>query len=97
MFSATDALVCLQRAEPATKDRMNERRFERWLIDAIEEHGDHRDDERHRVADVENFVQAGVLTMNRGLVVRFVDGSELQLTIVQSRLGRDDAEEGDEQ
>ena len=75
---------------------MNERRFERWLTDAIEEHGDHNDPPASRVADVENFVQAGVLTMNRGLVVRFVDGAEFQITLVQSRRGRDDVDEGDE-
>ena len=75
---------------------MNTRRFERWLTDAIEEHGDRNDPPARRVADVEDFVQAGMLTMDRGLVVRFVDGSEFQVTLVQSRRGRDDAEEGDE-
>jgi hypothetical protein len=66
------------------------RRFERWLTDAIEEHGDRDDPPASRVADVEDFVQAGMLTNDRGLVVRFSDGSEIQLTIVQSRLGRDE-------
>jgi len=65
------------------------------LTEAIEEHGDRNDDAPDRVADVENFVQAGVLTMNRGLVVRFADGSEIQLTLVLSRRGRDD--DGDDE
>ena len=72
---------------------MTPRRFERWLTDAIEEHGDRNDPPAVRVAVVEDFVQAGVLTMDRGLVVRFADGSEIQITLVQSRLGRDERDE----
>ena len=37
---------------------------------------------------VETFENTGVLTKNRGLVVRFEDGSEFQLTIVQSKRGK---------
>lgn len=37
------------------------------------------------VANVSTFEEAGVLTMNAGLVVRMDDGSEFQLTIVRSR------------
>ncbi len=36
-------------------------------------------------ARAETFEKAGVMTMNRGLVVRLKDGCEYQLTIVQSR------------
>lgn len=36
-------------------------------------------------AMAETFEKAGVMTMNRGLVVRLKDGCEYQLTIVQSR------------
>ena len=34
---------------------------------------------------VETYEQAGVLTYNKGLVITLPDGSEYQLTIVQSR------------
>lgn len=33
----------------------------------------------------ETFEEAGVLTYNKGLVVRFDDGSEYQVTLVRSR------------
>lgn len=36
-------------------------------------------------ARAETFEEAGVMTMNRGLVIRLKDGCEYQLTIVQSR------------
>jgi len=37
------------------------------------------------VAKVRTFAEAGVLTSNRGVVVRTDDGSEFQISIVQSR------------
>jgi len=37
------------------------------------------------VAKVRTFEEAGVLTSNRGVVVRTDDGSEFQVAIVQSR------------
>jgi len=37
------------------------------------------------VASVRTFEEAGVLTGNRGVVVRCTDGAEFQVTIVQSR------------
>lgn len=45
------------------------------------------------VGHVEIFKDAGVLTMNRGLVVTMDDGTEFQVTIVRSRLGRSDDHE----
>ena len=36
-------------------------------------------------ARVRTFEQAGVMTYNKGLVITLPDGSEFQLTIVQSR------------
>jgi hypothetical protein len=36
-------------------------------------------------ADVQSFRATGVLSGNEGLVVRLADGSEFQVTIVQSR------------
>lgn len=37
---------------------------------------------------VETFGDAGILTMNKGLVVAMDDGTEFQLTVVLSRRGR---------
>ena len=37
------------------------------------------------IREVETFGDAGVLTMNAGLVVRMDDGTEFQVTIVRSR------------
>ena len=78
---------------------MDARRFERWLAEAIEERRAETDEDEDPIRDVEDFVQAGMLTNDRGLVVRFADGSEIQVTLVQSRCRRDDDddEEGDEQ
>jgi len=64
---------------------MNTRRFETWLQKAIELTAE---DHAIGIESVEDFVQAGVLTADRGLVVRFEDGSEFQVTLVQSRGAR---------
>jgi len=45
---------------------------------------------------VTSYEEAGVLTRNSGLVVRTTDGSEFQLTIVQSQYAGDDDENDDE-
>jgi len=39
------------------------------------------------IAKVRTFEEAGVLTRNRGVVVRTDDGSEFQICVVQSRCG----------
>ena len=36
---------------------------------------------------IRSFDDVGVMTMNDGLVIRFKDGSEFQLTVVQSKRG----------
>ncbi|MBQ9290714.1 MAG: hypothetical protein IJ210_11440 [Clostridia bacterium] len=36
-------------------------------------------------AEVRTFQQAGIMTYNKGLVISLPDGTEFQLTIVQSR------------
>ena len=43
------------------------------------------DDESGEVRNVESFETAGLMTSNEGLVVHMDDGTEFQLTIVQSR------------
>ena len=45
------------------------------------------------IRSVATFDDAGVLTMNKGLVVTMDDGAEFQLTIVQSRRGRRDRDD----
>jgi len=72
---------------------MTPRRFERWLAEAID--AQRADADEDPIRDVEDFVQAGMLTTDRGLVVRFADGSEIQVTLVLSRRGRDD--DGDDE
>lgn len=39
---------------------------------------------------VESFVDAGLLTSDPGIVLRFKGGAEFQLSIVQSKLGEDE-------
>lgn len=39
------------------------------------------------LVDASTFAEAGVMTRNAGLVLRFADGSEFQVTLVQSRQG----------
>ena len=39
-------------------------------------------------ANVGTFAEAGVMTMNEGLVITLADGSEFQVTVVQSRAVR---------
>lgn len=76
---------------------MTPKRFENWLADAIEAH---RAEEGpgDSIRRVETTVEAGVLTRDRGLVIRFNDGSEIQITFVQSRRGRDDQDDdGDDE
>lgn len=60
------------------KRHMTEKRFENKLANLLD----------RRLSGigggVTTFAEAGVLTMNRGLVVRLPNGQEFQLTIVES-------------
>lgn len=47
-------------------------------------------------ARVRTYEDAGILTMNEGLVVKFDDGREFQVTVVQSGGARTDEEEEDD-
>ena len=60
---------------------MGEERFESLLADAIREFAEENDAWRTRIR---TFAEAGVLTSNKGLVVRVGD-AEFQITIVRSR------------
>jgi hypothetical protein len=53
------------------------------LLDAEEPNGD------DEYSVVETFQEAGIMTTNKGLIVR-VGGDEFQITVVQSRVGGDD-------
>ena len=73
---------------------MNERQMknalENLLANLIDAQRRNRDDIEMpdgmgEIAGVEDFVQAGVLTHDAGLIVTMKDGSEFQLTIVCSR------------
>jgi len=57
-----------------------EESVQQLLIDALYSYEDDIDP-----IEVDTFEGAGVLTMNKGLVLRMGDGTEFQLTIVQSR------------
>lgn len=66
------------------EEREPEEDFEAAIIEAISE----TEIESIEGADVESFADAGIMTTNRGVVVRMRDGSEFQVTIVQSRRAR---------
>ncbi len=60
---------------------MNERKIESLFLEL------EYDDENPlsgKIASAVSFEDAGILTHNRGVVLRMNDGSEFQLTIVQS-------------
>ncbi|MCG3180435.1 MAG: hypothetical protein BIFFINMI_02796 [Phycisphaerae bacterium] len=78
----------------AKETAMNENEFQDALKTLLEELSfmddeDRADaglpDELATASRIDNFQDAGVLTRNAGLVVRMKDGSEFQLTIVQSK------------
>ena len=62
----------------AMMDLMNNA-FEAAIDDDVEVPG-----ELMNVRDMRTFEEAGVLTRNAGLVIRMTDGTEWQVTIVQS-------------
>jgi len=59
---------------------MNEHEMEDLLANLLQ-----NEDEAPEVRRVTTFEEAGILTYNRGLVVRTEDGSEFQITIVRSK------------
>ena len=64
------------------QEEMSEEDLEGFLTEAIEAFADESDEVDH--VDIATFRDCGVLTMNRGLVLRIGD-SEFQITIVRSR------------
>ena len=59
---------------------MNEIEFETMLYELLQD-----DEAAPEIARVQTFEEAGLLTSNRGVVVRTANGSTFQITIVQSR------------
>lgn len=78
-------------------DARTERDMEQELASLLEGFNVMDDDETPvGVARVSTFDDHGILTRNRGLIVRLDNGAEFQLTIVQSRDADDnDDTEGD--
>ena len=62
--------------EMKTKKRISERGFERRLKRLLER--------VIKQGRIRTFEEAGILTYNRGLVVKFADGQEFQVTIVKN-------------
>ena len=60
---------------------MNTERFMGWLTEAI----DMLNEEDGKIKTVTTFEEAGLLTCNKGLVVKTTGGREFQITIMQSR------------
>jgi len=52
---------------------------------AADERAQDEDGDEETIRSIVTFADAGVLTSNSGLVVRMVDGSEYQITVVRSR------------
>ena len=59
---------------------MNEIEFETMLYEVLQD-----DVTVPEISRVQTFEEAGLLTRNRGVVVRTADGSTFQISIVQSR------------
>lgn len=64
--------------EPAPE---TEQEFETFLAEAVEAYAESSDMPR---ADIRTFAEAGLLTMNRGVVVG-MGGAEFQVTVVRSK------------
>ena len=74
---------------------LGEKGMEDWLKEAIQEFVDDDDDVMYLgesevpvASRVDTFDDAGILTMNKGLIVELENGEEFQITIVQSREAR---------
>jgi hypothetical protein len=82
---------------------MNERKMERTLLELFE---DIASDEELQAsldhpalanAQVKTFEDAGLLTRDRGIVLSLEEGSEFQITIVQSARSEDEDSDEDEE
>jgi hypothetical protein len=71
---------------------MTERELQDWMRVHLEDNPsvETEDGDEMAVQSVSTFDDAGLLTRNKGLVIRLEDGSEFQVTIVQSQRARDE-------
>lgn len=61
--------------------------IENWLLNLI---GDHADDaNKIEIEGVDTFENSRMMTTNKGLVIELADGSEFQITIVQTKHKRE--------
>jgi len=58
--------------------------IERILLEGLEL-GEFSAEDIDEVRDLRSFLDAGIMTSNRGLVLTMMDGTEFQLSIVQSK------------
>jgi len=69
---------------------MDDKQFADALRDVLAETDGASDDlNQMTIRRIDSFEDVGMLTRNAGLVVRMTDGSEFQVTVVQSRPARD--------
>ena len=67
---------------------MSEDEFMAWLQCAVEEMPQTPTDFREALTEIQSFGESGLLTQDVGLVLTFADGSEFEVTIVQSQEGQ---------
>lgn len=75
---------------------MNERQFQDWLAEACMDYSEEADNDEATVKRVASYDDVGMLTKNKGLVVKMKDGAEFQVCIVQSASGSEKNEDDQE-
>lgn len=82
-----DALVTILEDPDIREEFQNGLEYD--LQQATEEYGpDYYDDavdDQPKLKSVSNFRQAGVMSLNKGVVLRFTDGSQFHLSVVRSK------------
>ena len=64
---------------------MNELEMQELLTDALNFNDE--ENENNQIKSIKSFQDAIILTSNKGLIIKMNDGSEFQITIIQSRKG----------
>jgi len=64
---------------------MTEQEMENYLAEAIDLRNTDDDFDLERNIRILTYEEAGIMTRNKGLVLRTPDGDEFQITIVKSR------------
>ena len=72
--------------KPETEDKiMTEEQMQEWLAETIDMRNSDEDYDLVENTRILSFEEAGLLTRNKGLVLRTPEGDEFQITIVKSR------------